>query len=295
MTKVNINSPKEIALSYSASRVEKANLTIVKMLLLGILAGMFVALAGAGSTIAQATVASTHLASIGKLLGAAVFPVGLVMILLAGSELFTGNCLIIIPVLQKEIKLRSMLKNWFFVYIGNFIGSMLIALMTAYSGIYSLFDNAAAVHAISIAVTKANMDFGDALIRGILCNFLVCIAVWIAYAAKDLVGKLLGLFMPTMLFVLCAFEHSIANMYFIPTGLFLVRWNFNYVSAFSNTHGFENLAGLGWRNMLINNIIPATIGNAIGGAILVGMVYWFLYLREPPAKAHLKVKARIKK
>jgi len=289
-----MNSPKEIALSYSATRVEKANLTVIKMLILGILAGMFVALAGAGSTIVQATVASTHLASIGKLLGAAVFPVGLAMVIMAGSELFTGNCLIIIPVLQKEIKLRSMLRNWFFVYIGNFIGSILVAAMTAYGGTYSLFGNAAAVMAIDIATVKANLSFGDALIRGVLCNFLVCIAVWIACATKDLAGKFLGLFMPIMLFVLCGFEHSIANMYFIPTGIMLIRGNFDYVAAYSAARGFENLTGLAWRNMFINNIIPATIGNVIGGSILVGMAYWFLFLRAPQAKAAHRAKARSK-
>jgi len=283
-----MSSPKEIALGYSAMRVEKTNLTVAKMLLLGALAGMFIALAGTGSTIAQATIATTHLASIGRLLGAAVFPVGLVMVLMAGSELFTGNCLIIIPVLQKEIKLRAMLKNWLFVYIGNFAGSLLIAAMTASSGVYSLFGNAAAVQAISTAVTKANLTFGDALIRGILCNFLVCIAVWIAFSAKDLAGKFLGLFMPIMLFVLCAFEHSIANMYFISAGLFMVRWNFGYVSAFADKYGFESLAGLGWRNMMINNIIPSTIGNIIGGVVMVGMAYWFLFLRTPSAKAQTK-------
>jgi len=290
-----MNSPKENALSYSAMRVEKANLSVSKMLLLGMLAGMFIALAGAGSTITQATVASTHLASIGRLLGAAVFPVGLVMVIMAGSELFTGNCLIIIPVLQKEIKVRSMLRNWFFVYIGNFIGSILVAALTVYGGTYSLFGHAAAVMAIDIAVTKANLSFGDALIRGVLCNFLVCIAVWIACTTKDLAGKFLGLFMPIMLFVLCGFEHSIANMYYIPTGIMLIRGNFDSVAAFSDARGFEKLAGLGWSNMFTNNIIPATIGNAIGGVILVGMVYWFLFLRDPKARATQKAKAKSKK
>ena len=274
-----MNPPKDNARNYIAIGVAKAKLTTVKMLVLGALAGMFIALAGVGTTIVQATLINTPLVSAGRLLGAVVFPAGLIMVVLAGSELFTGNCLIIIPVLQKEIKLREMLRNWLFVYIGNFIGSLLISVITVYSGTYSLFHDAAAANAIYTAAAKVNLSFGDALLRGILCNFLVCIAVWMSNAAKDAVGKISALFFPVMLFVLCGYEHSIANMYFIPTGL-LASANPVYVEAYTSVYGSAGLARLTWGSMFTRNIIPSTIGNIIGGAVLVGFMYWFAFLRE---------------
>ena len=280
-----MNSPKEIAQNYVATGTAKANLPISKMLALGILAGMFIALAGVGSTIAPATIASN---SLGKLIGAAVFPAGLAMVLVAGSELFTGNNLIIIPVLQKEVKLQAMLKNWFFVYIGNFIGSLFIAAITIYGGTFSVFNDAAASAVINTAVTKVNLTFSDALLRGILCNVLVCIAVWMSFAAKDVIGKIAGLFLPIMLFVLSGYEHSIANMYFIPAGLFAVG-NDVYLAAYAG-----DVSSLTWGAMFTNNLIPSTIGNIIGGTVIVGMGYWFIYLREkvqktaPPASRKKK-------
>ncbi|MDR0490969.1 MAG: formate/nitrite transporter family protein [Oscillospiraceae bacterium] len=275
-----MNSPKEVAQNYIATGVAKTKLPIAKMLVLGVLAGMFIALAGVGATIASATVAS---ASIGKLIGASVFPAGLAMVLVAGSELFTGNCLLIIPVLEKEAKLRAMLKNWVFVYIGNFIGSILVSVLTVYGGTFSLFSNAAAATALKTAVAKVGMGFGDALFRGILCNFLVCIAVWMAFAAKDIVGKIAGLFLPIMLFVLSGYEHSIANMYYIPTGLFISK-NANYLAAFTDAGG-GNLDALTWGTFLTKNLIPVTLGNIIGGMVLVGIFYWFIYLRNAGEKA----------
>jgi len=283
---MNMNSPKEIAQNYIAIGVAKTKLPAIRMLVLGILAGAFIGLAGVGSTVATATVAGSTIASFGRLLGAAVFPVGLAMVLLAGSELFTGNCLIIIPVLEREVKLRAMLRNWIIVYVGNFIGSIIISALTVYGGTYSLFGNGAAVAAINTAVSKVTMSFGDALFRGILCNFLVCIAVWISFAAKDIAGKFLGLFMPIMLFVLCAYEHSIANMYFIPTGLFAAA-NPTYAAAYANVHS-TSLSSLTWGAMFTNNIIPSTIGNIIGGVVMVGMAYWLVFLFDSSKKGSAK-------
>ena len=275
-----MNSPKEVAQNYIATGVAKTKYPIPKMLLLGILAGMFIALAGVGATIAPSTMLT---ASTAKLVGAIVFPAGLAMVLLAGSELFTGNCLIIIPVLEKEATVSAMLKNWLFVYIGNFIGSMLIAVLAVYSGTFSLFSNAAAASLIKTAVGKVSMSFSDALMRGILCNFLVCIAVWMSFAAKDIVGKIAGLFFPIMLFVLCGFEHSIANMFYIPAGLFAAR-DGGYLGAYMNAGGGNTFA-LTWGAMFSKNLIPVTLGNIIGGSGLVGIVYWYTYLHDGSKKA----------
>jgi len=274
-----MNSPKEVAQNYIATGVAKTKTPIMKMLLLAVLAGMFIALAGVGAEVAPATVAS---ASLAKLIGALVFPTGLAMVLISGSELFTGNCLIIIPVLQKEAKIRSMLKNWIFVYIGNFIGSILIAAMTVYGGTFSLFSNEAAVYLIKTAVSKVSLSFSDALLRGILCNFVVCIAVWMAYAAKDIVGKVAALFLPIMVFVLSGYEHSVANMFFIPAGLFAAN-NPTYAAAYAAT-GATNIGSLTWGAFFVKNLIPVTLGNLIGGVVLVGMAYWYIYLHDTDKK-----------
>ena len=275
-----MNSPKEIAQNYIAIGVAKTMNPAIKTLVLGMLAGMFVALASTGATIVQATLVNTQLASVGRLLSGAVFPTGLVMVLLAGSELFTGNCLLIIPVLQRKIKIRAMLKNWLLVYIGNFAGSLLVALITIYGGTYSLFSNTAAAYAIYTAAGKVNMSFDAALLRGVLCNVLVCIAVWVSYAAKDIAGKVAALFFPIMLFVVSGYEHCVANMYFIPAGL-LASANPVYLETYaSSTFGGASLDLLTWGSMITRNLVPSTIGNMIGGAVLVGMAYWFIYLRE---------------
>ena len=284
---VIMNSPKEIAQNYIATGAAKTKYPASKMIVLGIMSGMFIGLAGVGSNIAAATVYGTTISSFGKLLGAMVFPAGLAMVLIAGSELFTGNCLIIIPVLQKEVTLGAMFKNWILVYIGNFIGGVLVALLSVYGGVYSLFGNTASISAISTAVSKVTLSFDAALLRGILCNFVVCIAVWMSFAAKDIVGKVAALFLPIMLFVLSGYEHSIANMCFIPTGLF-AKSNANYLAAYTSQYPVTNLDALTWGTMFSKNLIPATLGNIIGGTGLVGIVYWFAYLHEPGKGAHGK-------
>ena len=270
-----MNSPKEVAQNYLATGKAKSEAPIAKLFVLAVLAGMFIALAGVGATIASVTVQSPSLA---KLMGAMVFPVGLVMVLIAGSELFTGNCLIIIPVLQREAKLAAMLRNWCVVYIGNFIGAVLVAALTVHGGTFSVFgDFAAAASVIKTASAKLSMPWSDALLRGILCNFLVCIAVWISFAAKDVVGKVAGLYLPIMLFVLSGYEHSVANMYYIPAGLFAIR-NPSYAIAAANAG--TNMSILSWGNLFTRNLIPVTLGNIIGGMVLVGVMYWFAYLYD---------------
>lgn len=265
-----MNSPKEIAHNYVEAGVGKTKLSIAKMIVLGIFAGIFIAFAAVGSTAASATIASP---SVAKFVAACIFPSGLTMVLVAGSELFTGNSLLVVPLLEKRITAAGLLKNWLFVYIGNFIGSFLIAALATYGHVFSLFSNAMASSVINTAVAKVSMSFGDALIRGILCNFLVCIAVWISFAAKTVSGKVIGLFFPIMLFIVCGFEHSVANMYYIPAGI-LSALNPAYLEASGADVGV-----LTWGAMIVRNLIPVTIGNVIGGAG-VGVGYWFVYLRE---------------
>lgn len=267
-------TPGEVAKNVIGIAKTKANLSVSRMIALGIMAGMFIGLAAVGSNTVSCTVQS---GSIAKLLCGCVFPGGLTMVLLAGSELFTGNSLMIIGVLEKEVKVSAMIKNLIFVYIGNFIGSIVIVLLAYYGGQYDLFGGALAVNTIKVAVAKSSLSFGKAVCLGILCNFLVCIAVWISFAAKTVGGKIAGLFFPIMMFILCGFEHSIANMYFIPAGL-IANTNPAYHAA--AIEAGVNVGNLTAGNFLINNLIPVTLGNMIGGMVLVGCMYWFIYLKK---------------
>ncbi len=264
-----MNSPKEIAQNYIAVGAAKTKTPIAKLFVLGILAGMFIALAGVACTVSSATLSG----SVAKLIGAMVFPGGLAMVLIAGSELFTGNNLIIMSVLDKQATIGGMLKNWVVVYIGNFAGSILIAALIFFGGTINLFSGDVGVAAINTAAAKVSMTFGTAFVRGILCNFLVCIAVWMALAAKDVTGKIVGLFFPIMFFVLCGYEHSVANMYFISAGLF-ASTNAQMAAAVDPSV----LQNLSWGSFFSANLLPVTLGNIIGGSGLAGVVYWFLYL-----------------
>lgn len=272
---MNYFTPAEVARNYIGTGKAKVNTPVCKMFLLAVLAGAFIAMGGVGATTAAVSV---PLASVGKFVGACVFPGGLTMVLLAGSELFTGNTLLVIPLLEKEISPAGMLKNWAVVYVGNLVGGLLIAAGVVYSHQPDLFGNQTAVSVISTAAAKCSLSFGDGVIRGILCNFLVCIAVWISFAAKDVAGKIMGLFFPIMMFVLCGFEHSVANMYYIGAGIF-AKGIPEYAQA--AVKAGVDPGAVTWGNFFGANLLPVTIGNIIGGAVCVGCVYWYIYLKKP--------------
>ncbi|SDB32788.1 formate/nitrite transporter family protein [Eubacterium oxidoreducens] len=274
-----INSPAEVAKNYVAIGKGKANLSIAKMIFLGLLAGMFIGFAAVGATTVGSTVDN---ASLAKFLGAVVFPGGLAMVLIAGSELFTGNCLLIIPLLQKEITVGQMIKNWVFVWIGNLAGGILVSLITVGGHQANLFSNQLAVSYISTAVAKTSMTFGDAFMKGIGCNFLVCIAVWMAFAAKSVGGKIIGLYFPIMLFVLEGFEHSVANMQYISIGL-LCKLNDTWAQA--ATDAGVDFSNLTWGAMFGKNLLPVSLGNIVGGLVLVGLIYWGCYLKGTKKEA----------
>ena len=272
---MNFFSPAEVAKNYISTGKAKVNTPIPRMLLLAVLAGAFIAIGGVASTAAAATVSS---ASAAKLVTACVFPGGLTMVLLAGSELFTGNCLLTIPLLEREITWGGMLKNWLFVYLGNFLGGLLVAAGVVFSHQLSLYGNGMALSVLSTAAAKCSLPFGDAFLKGMMCNFLVCIAVWISFAAKDVPGKILGLYFPIMMFVVSGFEHSVANMYYISAGL-LAKLVPAYASAAAEA-GLD-LSALTAGRFLAGNLLPVTLGNILGGAVCVGCAYWFIYLRKP--------------
>lgn len=276
---VEMYTPAEVTKNVVGIGKGKAALPVSRMLVLGIMAGLFIGLAAAASNTVSSTVDN---GSLGRLLCGLVFPTGLTMVLLAGSELFTGNCLMVVPLLQREITFPAMLKNWIFVYIGNFIGSLIVVFLVYWGGQLDLFSGALAVSTVQVAANKCSLTFAEALCMGILCNFLVCIAVWISFAATTVAGKIVGLFLPIMLFVLCGFEHSVANMYYGMAGL-IANTNEAYHAAAAEA--VSNLSNLTAGNFFLMNLLPVTIGNIIGGSLLVGCMYWFSYLRKTDKNA----------
>ncbi|MBR4831746.1 MAG: formate/nitrite transporter family protein [Butyrivibrio sp.] len=260
-----MKSPAEIASKYVQVGKGKADAKASQTFLLAIMAGAFIALGGLGSQIASCCAETP---SAGRLISSVVFPIGLFMVLVGGAELFTGNCLITIPVLTGDTTPLKMLRNWVIVYFGNMVGGFAIAAIAAFSHIYSFNDGQLAASVVATAVTKSGISFSDAILRGILCNVLVCMAVWCSFAADELAGKVLALWLPVMLFIICGFEHCVANMYFIPAG-FLA----------SIVHGIP-ADGLSLFGFFVTNLIPVTIGNIIGGGICVGAVYYGAYLKK---------------
>jgi formate transporter len=270
-------SPAEISESYISTGCKKAETSSYKLLILGILAGAFIAFASQGSNVAIHTIASVGL---GKALAGALFATGLMLVLIAGGELFTGNALIVISCAVGRNRWSGLLKNWFYVYIGNFIGSVLIAVMIIYSGQLDLSSGLLGGFTIKIAVYKTNLSFGSALILGVLCNWLVCLAVWMAAAAKDIAGKLMAIFFPIWLFISSGFEHSIANMYYIPAGI-LAKSHSTWVNAALGMGVSQaKIDALNWVTMITKNLIPVTIGNITGGTVFVGFAYWLIYLKK---------------
>ncbi|MCM1101372.1 MAG: formate/nitrite transporter family protein [Clostridium sp.] len=265
-----MHSPLEIARNFVEIGIHKVRLSAFKMVVLGIFAGIFIGFAGIASTTASATISNP---SVAKLVGACVFPAGMAMVLVAGSELFTGNNLIVISLLERKIRLWEMLKNWLCVFAGNFIGAAFVAALVVYGHTPDLFEGVLADKMVAAAMSRVTQTFPEAFIRGILCNILVCIAVWAAFAAKKVSGKLLMSFWPVMLFVLCGFEHSIADIYFGVAGILTAA-----------EYGIEASA-LGWGSFLCRNLLPVTLGNIVGGAGIVGVGYWMMYLRHTPGYA----------
>ena len=271
-------TPKEIVTATIETGIKKVKTKPLNQFILGILAGAFIAFASEGSNMAAFNLfAKPETYGLGKALAGVVFATGLMLVIIAGGELFTGNTLITIGVLEKKIKLKDMLSNWFFVYLGNFVGALFIAYMMNMSGLFNSGDNMLGGITLKIAAYKTHLTFSQAFYLGIMCNWLVCIAVWMSYGAKDIIGKCFAIFFPISLFITSGFEHSIANMYYIPAGI-LAKSNASWVEASGLTA--EKLAHLNWSTFITKNLIPVTIGNIVGGVILVAGVYWFTYYKN---------------
>jgi formate transporter len=281
MKEKSFSLPSEIMDFVITTSEKKASLSKVNMVLLGILAGVFIAFASEGSNMAAFNLfASPETYGLGKAMAGAIFGTGLMLVLIAGGELFTGNTMMVAGVIENKIKLLSMLKNWLLVYLGNFIGAILIVLMMDQSGLFHSGANVLGAVTIKIAAYKVELTFIQAFVLGIMCNWLVCLAVWMSYGAQDITGKILAIFFPIWLFITSGFEHCVANMYYIPAGIIAKSDPALVKAALDLGLKSEALNNLNWSSFAINNLVPVTLGNIVGGSICVAMIYWIAYKRK---------------
>jgi formate transporter len=291
MTEVRIDSllPPEMATRAEYLGVRKAEMPLVNMLMLSILAGAFISLGaifattvaagGMSVTAADGSVAYTTGLPYGvtRLLTGLVFCLGLILVVVGGAELFTGNNLIVMAWASGKVTGRALLWNWVVVYIGNFLGSIGTVILMFLSKQYTFGSDSVGIAALRIGVAKVELGFVQAIALGILCNALVCLAVWLTYSARTTLDKILSIVFPITAFVAAGFEHSIANMYFIPYALFLKYFDPAFMTRVGDR--VANLDALTWQTFFINNLIPVTIGNIIGGVVLVAAIYWIVFLR----------------
>ena len=273
---IGCKNPASIADSLTRTVcVAKTQASALKLTILGIFAGVYIGFGAELMIMVTHDMASFLGVGMAKLIGGAVFSVGLMLVVIAGAELFTGNNLIFLSVLDRQVTVRRLLRNWTIVYFANFVGSLLLVLLMYWSGLWKTSGGLVGATALGIANSKVNLTFLQAFARGILCNWLVCLAVWMAVSASTVVGKVWVIFFPIMAFVSSGFEHSVANMFFIPMGLAL-KGQTAIVTAAGLADKLSHLTIGG----MVMNLIPVTLGNIVGGAFFVATLYWVVYLRK---------------
>lgn len=279
MEKISVDaySPQEIAARIEQAGISKSSGEPLRVFALAILAGAFIALGAAFYTLVTYDAAGVP-GGVMRLLGGLVFCLGLILVVVAGAELFTGNNLLVMAYVDNKVTLAQLLKNWVIVYLGNFVGALGILLMIYFSGHWHTADGAVGAKAVSIATSKVDLVWTEAFFRGLLCNVLVCLAVWLCFAGRTVVDKVLAIIFPITAFVAMGFEHSVANMFFIPAGI--VASADPLIAG--QLQGLD-LANLTLTGFLLNNLLPVTLGNMIGGGVFVGLCYWFIYLRQKGA------------
>jgi len=255
--------------------IKKTQESLLRLTILGIFAGVYIGFGAQLAIMVTHDMAGFLGVGMAKLIGGAVFSVGLMLVVIAGAELFTGNNLIFLSVLDRQVGVGRLLRNWGIVYFANLLGSLLLVLLMYWSNLWEVNGALVGAKALSIANAKVNLSFLEAFARGILCNWLVCLAVWMAVSARTVVGKIFAILFPIMAFVASGFEHSVANMFFIPMGLAL-KSQAAVVSAAGLTDALSHLTVGG----MVMNLIPVTLGNIVGGAFFVATLYWIVYLRE---------------
>lgn len=270
--------PQEMAELAEQVGTAKASLGFAKMFTLAVLAGAFIAL---GAVFATTVTAGAGVLPYGvaRLLGGLAFCLGLILVVVGGAELFTGNNLIVMAWAGGKVSSARLLRNWAIVYAGNFAGSLGTAFIVFHTGAYAFGGSAVGQNMLAIANAKCGLAFIQAVALGVMCNALVCLAVWLCYSCRTTSGKILSIIFPISAFVATGFEHSVANMYFVPAGLLVKSWA---------APGFWQALGkapvdygqLTWPHFFMANLVPVTLGNILGGVGLVGLVYWFVFLRS---------------
>ena len=269
--------PPEMARRAESVGITKAAMPATTTFVLAVLAGAFISLGALFATTVTAGAGELPF-GVGRLLSGLAFSLGLILVIVAGAELFTGNNLIVMALASGKVTIAQVLANWSIVFAGNFVGSIATAVIAFVGQQYTFGNGQVGANALIIANAKCGLGFMQAVALGILCNALVCLAVWLCFSARSTSDKILSIIFPITAFVAAGFEHSIANMYFIPMGLF-IRGGAG--EAFWHKIGTvpDAYADITWTRFVTANLIPVTIGNIIGGAVMVGVVYWFVYLK----------------
>ena len=269
--------PAQMAVRVEKAGIAKGNMDIFSTFTLAVMAGIFIALGAAFFTFAIHD--STLSVGLTKLIGGFVFSLGLILVIITGAELFTGNNLIVMAFVSRKITSGQLLRNWGIVFIGNLVGSLIVVFLVFLTGQWIAGGATVGVTALMIANAKVNLTFWQAISKGILCNILVCLAVYLCFSGRSVTDKIMAILFPITAFVALGFEHSVANMYFIPAGL-LLKQSPEVLAATQEILGeIPDLSNLTMNGFLVNNLLPVTIGNIIGGTIFVGMAHWFLFLR----------------
>jgi len=284
---IDAYSPPLIASRIDKVALVKAKLSFAQTFLMGILAGVYIAIGAQFATFVTSD--STLHFGLTSLIAGIVFSLGLMLVVVGGAELFTGNCLIIMGYISKRISTRDMLNNWIVSFAGNLVGSLTMVCWMSQTHQWEFFHNMVGAKALLIANTKVNLSFSAALARGVLCNSMVCLAVWLCFSGRSVADKIMCIIFPIGGFVASGFEHCVANMYFIPMGVVLKKHPEVVAAAEKMAGKTLDLSQLTWKGFFVNNLFPVTLGNIVGGVILVGIVFWFVYLR-PHINLSLSVK-----
>lgn len=291
MSDIRIDSllPQEMATKAEYLGARKAEMPFLKMFMLAILAGAFISLGAIfATTVSAGSIAITaseggvsYMAGlpygVNRVLVGLVFCLGLILVVVGGAELFTGNNLIAMAWASGKVSGRALLRNWGIVYLGNFVGSFGTVILMFLTRQYTFGSNSIGIAALKIGVAKVEFSFVQAVALGILCNALVCLAVWLTFSARTTVDKIVAIIFPITAFVAAGFEHSIANMYFIPYALIIKYFDLSFVTEVGDK--VPHLDLLTWKSFVINNLVPVTLGNIIGGVVFVAAIYWAIYLR----------------
>jgi formate transporter len=270
--------PPQVAKKASDVGLGKAQMSGLRVFVLAVLAGAFIGLGAMFATTAVAGASDTLPFGVARILAGLVFCLGLILVVVAGAELFTGNNLISIAWAERKVSTGRMLRNWAIVYVGNLLGALATVLLVFAGGQYEFGDGAVGSSALAIAETKSSLGFGQAVALGIMCNALVCLAIWLTYSARSVTDKILAIIFPITAFVAAGFEHSVANMFFLPMGVLIREQGSDEFFAASGAVPAD-YSDVSWANAIVDNLLPVTIGNVIGGSVMVGLVYWLVYVR----------------